>query len=142
MNNNKNPYADIIDLPHHVSSKRNKMPLKDRAAQFASFAAVVGHESAVKEAARLTSQRKDLDETEKVKINEELREIESQLPDGFEVEVVYFVDDQLKTGGAYKVKVARVKKIDIYTNEIHMIDGEKIAICDVYSIKNNPSKSY
>lgn len=27
-------YKDIINLPHHVSSKRPQMPMLDRAAQF------------------------------------------------------------------------------------------------------------
>ena len=27
-------YKDIINLPHHVSSKRPQMPILDRAAQF------------------------------------------------------------------------------------------------------------
>ncbi len=36
----KNPYADIIDLPHHVSRNHPQMPIHDRAAQFAPFAAL------------------------------------------------------------------------------------------------------
>ena len=48
-----NKYDDIIHLPHHVSRKHPQMPLLDRAAQFAPFAALTGHESAIKEIARL-----------------------------------------------------------------------------------------
>ncbi len=33
-------YADIIDLPHHVSTKHPQMSMKSRAAQFAPFAAL------------------------------------------------------------------------------------------------------
>ena len=44
-------YSDIINLPHHVSSKRPQMPIRDRAAQFAPFAALTGHEEAMKETA-------------------------------------------------------------------------------------------
>lgn len=47
-------YDDIIDLPHHVSSKHPQMPLEDRAAQFSPFAALVGYEAAISEAARKT----------------------------------------------------------------------------------------
>ncbi len=85
IDNDKSKYEDIIHLPHHVSSKRPQMSLKDRAAQFAPFAAVVGHEKAVKETARLTERRRELDEMEKAIINEQLREIESQLPGGADV---------------------------------------------------------
>ena len=35
-------YDDIIDLPHHVSPTRPRMPARDRAAQFAPFAALTG----------------------------------------------------------------------------------------------------
>ena len=45
-------YADIIDLPHHQSSTRPHMSLYDRAAQFASFAALTGYDDMVKEEAR------------------------------------------------------------------------------------------
>ena len=44
------PYADIIDLPHPVSKKHPPMPLHDRAAQFAPFAALTGYEAAIDEA--------------------------------------------------------------------------------------------
>lgn len=36
-------YADIINLPHHVSKRHRQMPLAERAAQFAPFAALEGH---------------------------------------------------------------------------------------------------
>ena len=45
---NKN-YDDIIDLPHHVSKKHPQMSLEIRAAQFAPFEALTGHEEAVED---------------------------------------------------------------------------------------------
>ena len=47
-------YDDIIDLPHHQSTKRAHMSLYDRAAQFAPFAALTGHEAAIEETARIS----------------------------------------------------------------------------------------
>ncbi len=44
MNDN---YEDIINLPHHVSKRHRQMPLAERAAQFAPFAALEGHAAAV-----------------------------------------------------------------------------------------------
>ena len=41
-------YADIINLPHHVSKRHRQMPLAERAAQFAPFAALEGHADAVR----------------------------------------------------------------------------------------------
>lgn len=42
-------YDEIMGLPHHVSKTRPKMPMSDRAAQFAPFAALTGYDSAIKE---------------------------------------------------------------------------------------------
>ena len=44
-------YEGIINLPHHVSQKHPPMPMLSRAAQFAPFAALTGHEDAIKETA-------------------------------------------------------------------------------------------
>ena len=41
------PYDDIINLPHPTSAKHPRMPLSDRAAQFAPFAALSGHSAAL-----------------------------------------------------------------------------------------------
>ena len=53
-------YEDIINLPHHVSSKRPQMPMLDRAAQFSPFAALTGYDDAIHETARLTNNKVDL----------------------------------------------------------------------------------
>ena len=45
-------YDDIIRLPHHVSETRPHMPLIDRAAQFAPFAALTGYDNVIAETAR------------------------------------------------------------------------------------------
>ena len=43
------PYEDIVNLPHPVSERHPQMPLAQRAAQFAPFAAVTGHGAAIRE---------------------------------------------------------------------------------------------
>lgn len=45
-------YDDIINLPHHVSKRHPQMSMSQRAAQFAPFAALAGHEKAIEETAR------------------------------------------------------------------------------------------
>ena len=45
-------YADIINLPHHLSKRHRQMPLTERAAQFALFAALEGHSAAVSSTAQ------------------------------------------------------------------------------------------
>ena len=63
---NTTKYDDIIDLPHHVSAKRTPMPIADRAAQFSPFAALTGHDMAIKETARLAEERMTSTENEKI----------------------------------------------------------------------------
>ena len=62
-------YDDIINLPHHVSTKRPQMTRSARAAQFAPFAALVGLDDEMEETARLTDTKPELEEAEKEKIN-------------------------------------------------------------------------
>ena len=45
------------------------MPVEDRAAQFAPFAALTGHQAAIEEAARVTDMRMELDEEMKEQLN-------------------------------------------------------------------------
>ncbi len=58
-------YDHIINLPHHVSSKRPQMPMMDRAAQFSPFAALTGYDAAIQETGRLTDEKIELGEEEK-----------------------------------------------------------------------------
>lgn len=48
-------YDDIINLPHHVSSKHPQMSLSARAAQFAPFAALSGYDRAIDKTAENTN---------------------------------------------------------------------------------------
>ena len=45
-------YEDIINMPHHKSKDRKHMTGRERAAQFAPFAALPGHAEAIEETAR------------------------------------------------------------------------------------------
>lgn len=56
-------YEDIINLPHHVSKRHRQMPLAERAAQFAPFAALEGHAAAVRSTAQQV--RLQMEEQEK-----------------------------------------------------------------------------
>ena len=80
-------YEDIISLPHHVSDHHPQMSIHDRAAQFSPFAALTGYGDAVEETARLTSQKKILDETEREALDRQLSSLaglleESRKADG------------------------------------------------------------
>ncbi len=56
-------YEDIIGMEHHVSPTRPQMTMLERAAQFSPFAALTGHNDAVKETERLNEERVALEIT-------------------------------------------------------------------------------
>ncbi|MBO5859184.1 MAG: hypothetical protein J6R20_05350 [Clostridia bacterium] len=117
-------YNDIINLPHHVSVKRPKMSMIDRAAQFSPFAALNGHGSAVEETARLTEKFAEPDEYEKSVINEKLRFLSSLCNPA--AEFVYFEPDKKKDGGKYITASGTIKKIDSLERCVIMADGSRI----------------
>jgi len=126
---------DIINLPHHVSTKHPQMSLQDRAAQFSPFAALTGYEAAVKETARLTDRRIELDEGEKEKINLQLQQIRENLAEGPEATLVYFVPDPRKEGGSYVTVTGRVLSIDEYKREILLQDGQIVPIEELFAVE-------
>ena len=130
----KSLYEDIIHLSHHVSPKRPQMSMKDRAAQFAPFAALTGHEEAVKETARLTDSRIELDENEIQLLDQKLQYLREHLQDRPPVIITHFVPDLRKAGGRYLEHEGIVKKIREYDHLIIMEDGTKIPITDILQI--------
>ena len=50
-------YGDILSFPHHVSETHPPMPIADRAAQFAPFAALTGYKEAIEETERLAEKK-------------------------------------------------------------------------------------
>lgn len=128
-------YDDIIHLPHHQSTERAHMSLHDRAAQFAPFAALSGHEEAIEETARLTDERIILDETAIEKINEKLCEISQHLSEKWNVSITYFRPDVRKKGGAYLTDVGTIKKIDKIERQVIMDSGMKIKMEQIVGIE-------
>lgn len=55
MNEKINKYADIINLPHHVSKKHPQMSNSARAAQFAPFAALKGYSESIEKVVQYNS---------------------------------------------------------------------------------------
>ena len=130
-------YDDIIHLPHHRSKKHAPMPLIDRAAQFSPFAALTGHDAAIKETARLTDRKIELDEYEIAVLDEKLQKIKEQLKVYPAVTLTYFQPDIRKDGGEYVTVTERVKKIDEYAKAMIMEDGTRILIEDIIEIVLN-----
>ena len=127
-------YDKIINLPHHVSSTRPHMSMIDRAAQFSPLAALTGYDAAVKETARLTEQKIELDEYEKVALDQRILLLQDHLKEHPEVTITHFVSDERKDGGKYVSITGAVKKIDTYEKQIVLMDKSKIPIENILNM--------
>ena len=119
-------YDDIINLERPISKRHGKMPIGDRAAQFAPFAALTGFGDVIKETARLTDKKIELDEEEKELLNQNLQFLKSTLNSMPRVTITYFEKDLLKEGGKYINLTGNLKKIEKKKKKIIMIDGTMI----------------
>ena len=130
-------YADIINLPHHELKTRQRMPIINRAASFSPFAALTGYDDAVKETARQTSERIELDEGAKEILNDKLRIAADKADQEPEIKVTYFLPDKKKDGGAYITIKAVIKRIDEYERLVVFTDKSTIPIDDIYEIEGD-----
>ena len=128
-------YGDIINLPHHVSIRHPQMPMINRAAQFAPFAALTGHDAAIRETARITDEKPELDEYGKAEINSKIQILSEHLGEDYTASITYFLPDSRKKGGAYTDVVGVVKKIDEYKHLIILTDERRIPIEDILEIE-------
>lgn len=133
----KNRYQDIIHLSHHVSATRPQMDLIDRAAQFSPFAALTGYDAAIEESRRLTTSFVELDESQKIILDEKLQWIQKHLKENPKIIVTYFKPDSLKEGGEYIKITDVVKKIDFYEKCIIMTSGNNVPIKYIYEIESD-----
>ena len=128
-------YDDIIHLPHPVSTRHPQMPMINRAAQFAPFAALTGHDEAIRETARLTDEKMELDEYEIEEVNKKIQILQEHLGENHPVTITYFLPDNRKKGGAYVETSGVVKKIDAYKHLIILTDEREIPIDDILKIE-------
>ncbi len=129
-------YEDIINLSRPVS-KHAKMSLYQRSAQFAPFSALTGYEGQVKETARLTDKRIELNEEAKSDLDFKIQVIQEMLLNNPDVEITYFIPDERKDGGKYETIKNKIKKIDNYNQTIIMQDGLKIPIKEIIDIRSD-----
>lgn len=106
------------------------MSQKDRAAQFAPFAALTGHKQLIQETQKLTEDKKELDENKSI-LNQKL---------------LYFIETKekiklltskksKKSGGDYLTTIQRIKKIDSIYKTITLQNGQIIKMEDIYEIE-------
>lgn len=132
----KDDYSDIISLEHPVSKKHAHMSLYDRAAQFSPFSALTGHEAAIAETGRLTQEKMELDEDAKEQLDEKIQVLLQQqnTKKRVWVQVVYFVPDLVKEGGAYQTYRGYLKRLDGYRRKLIFEDATEIKLDAIYDI--------
>lgn len=126
-----NRYDDIIDLPHY-EPKHKRMPIENRAAQFAPFAALTGHGAAIVETARLTEKKIELSDEEKQELSKKLSlAVENQS----KILITIFVPDTLKEGGSYQEIIGVIKRIDLLERIITLSDNTTVLLDNVTDLK-------
>lgn len=131
------PYDDIINLPHPTSVKHPRMPLSDRAAQFAPFAALSGHSAAIAETARLTERKIELDEDTKAVLDLKQQILADRIAERPEITVTWFRPDEKKNGGQYVTAAGQLKKVDDITRILQLADGTTIPLDDVLELRSD-----
>lgn len=127
-------YSDIIDLPRKTSEHHARMPRESRAAQFAPFAAMVGHDAAIAEVGRLTERRRTLDEEAIRELDEKLRFLENFIRERPSASITYFKPDTKKEGGAYITVTGEVVSISPHGGTVTMSSGVTLPIDEISEI--------
>ena len=128
-------YDDIIHLPHPTSARHPRMSMTDRAAQFSPFAALTGYDAAIRETARLTQEKVELDEQELAVLDRKFQLLLEQLGQCPQVTITWFVPDELKQGGRYLTITDVVKKVDAAARFVLLQNAGRICMDDIVEIE-------
>ncbi len=135
----KDSYEDILHMERPVSTRHTPMPLRNRAAQFAPFAALNGHEEAIEEAGRFTEEAVELTESEEGLLDRSLQEVlaRPECP----VCITYFVPDATKQGGSYATVTDCIKEWNEWERVLVLRSGLRIAIDSILRLDAQDSES-
>ena len=130
-------YQDMLALPHPESPRRRKLSRSQRAAQFMPFAALTGYEELVAEEARLTQAQRELDETEKERLDRQLQWVGLELQQGRQplLLLTYFQPDAHKEGGRELVLQEQAVKLDTFRKRILLKSGKWVPIKRILELK-------
>ena len=127
-------YDDIIHLSR-PKSKHPRMSLYQRSAQFAPFAALTGYEGHIKETARLTDRKIEIDEEIKKELDVKIMTIKNKLNSKPNVTITYFIPNVKKNGGRYETISKKIKRIDEKNYELVFDDNTIIQTKNIYNIE-------
>ena len=123
-------YDDLLHLPHPQSKNRKHMPISERAAQFAPFAALSGFDALIDEQARYTDRRPAVSDEEANAINAALEQLlTARYPTP--VLLLYFIPDPLKSGGISQEKQGEVRRVDLSARTLVFTDKATVPVDDI-----------
>ncbi len=128
-------YDDIINMERPISKKHAPMPLENRAAQFAPFAALTGYDDAVEETSRLTTAKIELTEEKKAELDLAISSLNAHISEHPRAQITYYVPDKTKSGGAYVTISSGIRKVDPVARTLILEDKSTISIDDILSIE-------
>ena len=129
-------YDDILNFRYTGSEYHARMPREARAAQFAPFAAMVGHDEVIAEVRRLTDKRIELDEEAIRELDERLRYLDSIRESSPEVSITYFKPDERKAGGAYLTVSGSLSMISKDTKTVILSSGVSVPIEEIVDVSS------
>ena len=124
----KDDYRELLHLPHHRSQTHTPMPRRDRAAQFAPFAALTGFDAQLRETERQTQAQAEPNEDALQELDQSLHTLFACVHTQPAVQVRWFVPDAKKSGGAYKAAAGRVLQLDRNRSLLVLDSGPVIAL--------------
>ena len=139
---NSHKYDKIKNHPHHVSQRHPQLSRASYAARFSPFAALTGYDDIVKEVARSTNEKYELDDDAKLRLSNRLSVVFDHLDEEPEVSITYFEPDRKKAGGEYVTVTGTVKRFDELDRVIIMTDGKKIPSEELFDVKGKIIDEY
>ena len=113
------------------------MPMINRAAQFAPFAALTGHDEAITETARQTTPKRILSSDEQEILSKRLAYAIGHVGERPNLTFTYFILDTQKEGGRYVSTSGILRAYDDLEKKIALEDGTVILIETIISISGD-----
>ena len=128
-------YEDIQNHKRYQLKHHTPMSLESRAAQFAPFAALVGYDEEIGEAARSTDGREELSEDAIDALNQAFQKLLEHEEERPLVMVTYFQPDAKKDGGRYMTYTGNFRFYDAEKRVMKFVDGMVIGVGQVCRIE-------
>ncbi len=129
------PYEDIVGLTHPEPQRHKRMPMSARAAQFAPFAALSGHEEAIVETARQTVMKPVLSEDDLDRLNRCHQLLIEHLEERPLVRFTVFIPDKCKEGGSIETLLGEAESIHEEKRIVQLTDGTAISMDNILSME-------